>query len=201
MGGFDEFLYHMLIERNRPPRGGFLLTMFPRQEPCVRRPPSKDLYQVLRGVSSYTQYLMREYSKHETPPGGGGSFDQCVKWVPMSCVLGQWIQWVPISHVLKKFLHHMFDMSSEMSSYTVCVTRVPISWVLEQFQYHVCYTSSCFMCVKWLPISWVLDECIRWVPNSYIMGVRSRDISCVLDEWIRWLSTSCVLHEFLHPMN
>jgi len=38
-----------LIERNPPPRGGFLFTMFPHQEPCVRGPPSKDLYQVLRG--------------------------------------------------------------------------------------------------------------------------------------------------------
>jgi len=45
-----------------PPRGkvlnlpGFLFTMFPHQEPCVRGPPSKDFYQVLwkppRGVRS-----------------------------------------------------------------------------------------------------------------------------------------------------
>jgi len=74
-----------LIEKKSPPRGGFLFTMFPHQEPCVRGPPSKDLYQVLRGESSYTPlrgessytpFLMREHSKHETPPGGGGSFDQ-----------------------------------------------------------------------------------------------------------------------------
>ena len=65
-----------LIEKKSPPRGGFLFTMFPHQEPCVRGPPSKDLYQVLRGESSYTPFLMRELSKHETPPGGGGSFDQ-----------------------------------------------------------------------------------------------------------------------------
>ena len=45
--------------------------MFPHQEPCVRGPPSKDLYQVLRGGSSYTQFLMREHGKQETPPGGG----------------------------------------------------------------------------------------------------------------------------------
>jgi len=37
-----------LIERN-PPRGGFLFTMFPDQEPCVRGPPSKNLVQILRG--------------------------------------------------------------------------------------------------------------------------------------------------------
>jgi len=47
-----------LIERNPPPRGGFLFTMFPHQEPWVRGPPSKDLYQVLRGP----------------PPGGVGFF-------------------------------------------------------------------------------------------------------------------------------
>jgi len=29
---------HDLIERNPPPRGGFLFTMFPHQEPCVRGP-------------------------------------------------------------------------------------------------------------------------------------------------------------------
>jgi len=65
-----------LIERNPPPRGGFLFTMFPHQEPCVRGPSWKNLYQVLRGGSSYTRFLMREYSKQETPPGGGFSFDQ-----------------------------------------------------------------------------------------------------------------------------
>jgi len=36
-----------LIEKNPSPRGDFLFTMFPHQEPCVRGPPSKDLYQVL----------------------------------------------------------------------------------------------------------------------------------------------------------
>jgi len=54
---------------NPPPPGGFLFTMFPRQEPCVRGPPSKNLIQILRGGSSYTQFLMREHSK-----GGGGFF-------------------------------------------------------------------------------------------------------------------------------
>ena len=49
--------------KNPPPRGGFLFTMFPHQEPCVRGPPSKDLYQVLRGGSSYTRFLMMEHSK------------------------------------------------------------------------------------------------------------------------------------------
>jgi len=52
-----------VIERTPPPRGGFLFTMFPHQEPCVRGPRSKGLYQVLRGGSSYTRFLMREHSK------------------------------------------------------------------------------------------------------------------------------------------
>jgi len=71
-----------LIERNPPPRGGFVFTMFPDQEPCVRGPPSKDLYQVLRGGSSYARLLIREHGKPKTPPGGGGSFDQreCAYW-------------------------------------------------------------------------------------------------------------------------
>ena len=71
-------LANTLIERNPPPRGGFLFTMFPHQEPCVRGPPSKDLYQGLRGGSSYTRFLMREHNKQEPPPGGGVSFDLCV---------------------------------------------------------------------------------------------------------------------------
>ena len=50
--------------------------MFPHQEPCVRGPPSKDLYQMLRGGSSYTRLLMREHSKYKNPPRGGVSFDQ-----------------------------------------------------------------------------------------------------------------------------
>ena len=46
-----------LIERTPPPGGGFLLNMFPHQKPCVRRPPSKILVQILRGGSSYTRFL------------------------------------------------------------------------------------------------------------------------------------------------
>ena len=61
-----------LIQRNPPPGGGFLFTMFPDQEPCVRGPPSEDLYQVLRGGSSYTRFLIREHNRK--PPGGGGFF-------------------------------------------------------------------------------------------------------------------------------
>ena len=54
---------YTLIERNPPSRGGFLFAMFPDHELCVRGPPSKDLYQVLRGGSSYTRFLMRELGK------------------------------------------------------------------------------------------------------------------------------------------
>ena len=65
------------IDRKKPPPGGgFLFTMFPHQEPCVRGPPSKNLAQILRGGSSYTRFLMREHSKEEIPPGGGVSLDQ-----------------------------------------------------------------------------------------------------------------------------
>jgi len=52
------------FDRQKPPtREGFQFTMLPHQEPCVRGPPSKDLYQVLGGGSSYTRFLMREHSK------------------------------------------------------------------------------------------------------------------------------------------
>jgi len=58
-----DYLDNKLIERNPPPRGGFLFTMFPHQEPCVRGPPSQHLVQILRGRSTYTRFLMREHSK------------------------------------------------------------------------------------------------------------------------------------------
>ena len=61
-----------LIERNPPPRGGFSFTVFPHQEPCVIGPPSKDLSNVSSRGSSYTWLSMREHSKSETLPGGGG---------------------------------------------------------------------------------------------------------------------------------
>jgi len=62
----------LLIERTPPPGGRFLFTMFPHQEPRVRGPPSKHLeapqilrggFEVLRGGSSYSRFLMREHSK------------------------------------------------------------------------------------------------------------------------------------------
>jgi len=52
-----------LIERTIPPGGGFLFTMFPNQEPGGRGPFSKNLYQVLRGGSSFSGVLMREHRK------------------------------------------------------------------------------------------------------------------------------------------
>ena len=62
-GYIDVYVTYMLIERNPPPRGVFLFTMFPHQQPCVRGPPSTNLVQILRGGSSYTRFLMRELSK------------------------------------------------------------------------------------------------------------------------------------------
>ena len=46
-----------------PPQGGFLFTMFLGQEHGVRGPPSKHLYQLLRGGSSSSGFLIREHSK------------------------------------------------------------------------------------------------------------------------------------------
>ena len=51
-----------LIEKNRPPRGCFLFTMFPDQEPRGRGPPSKHLVQILRGGSSCFGFLIRKHS-------------------------------------------------------------------------------------------------------------------------------------------
>jgi len=52
---YDSFICDMThaywSKETPPPRGGFLFTMFPHQEPCVRETPSKNLVQILRGGS------------------------------------------------------------------------------------------------------------------------------------------------------
>ena len=54
---------HVDRRENPPPRGVFLFTMFPNQDPRGRRPPSKHLVQILRGGSSSSRFLIREHSK------------------------------------------------------------------------------------------------------------------------------------------
>ena len=46
----SRFSTYILIKRTPPPRGGFLFTMFPHQELCVRGPPSKNLVQIHEGT-------------------------------------------------------------------------------------------------------------------------------------------------------
>jgi len=85
-----------LIERNPPPRGGFppprggfLVTMFSDQEPGGRGPPSKNLYQVRRGGSSSSGFLIRKHGKKENPRGGGVSFDQSVNKMQIETLNGE----------------------------------------------------------------------------------------------------------------
>jgi len=54
---------HLLIERTPPPRGVFLFTLSPDQEPGGRGPSSKHLVQILRRGSSSFGFLIREQSK------------------------------------------------------------------------------------------------------------------------------------------
>jgi len=61
----QELLRSRLIERTPPPRGGFLFTMFPHQEPGGRGPPSKN--QVLRVGSSSSGFLVLRGGPR--PPG------------------------------------------------------------------------------------------------------------------------------------
>jgi len=60
-----------LTERNTPPRGGFLSTMLPHQEPCVRGPPSKNLVQILPG-GPLTHGSWSGKIVNRKPPRGGG---------------------------------------------------------------------------------------------------------------------------------
>jgi len=73
---------YKLIERNPPPLGGFLCTMFPHQEPCVRGPHSKDLYQVLRG-GTLTHGSWWGNKVNRKPPCVGGfrsKFKRLERW-------------------------------------------------------------------------------------------------------------------------
>jgi len=88
-----------LIERNPPPRGGFLFTMFPHQEPWVRGPPSKHLVQILRGGSSYSRLLMREHRHNHwttqliSPHGDDSIYrtDHITKLVSIICIVWETI--------------------------------------------------------------------------------------------------------------
>jgi len=80
-----------LIERTPPPRGGFLFTVFPYQEPCVRGPPSKNLVQILRGGGSYTRFLIiRQEAVYSYPTWlmWHDSF-MCVTWLIHVCDMTQ----------------------------------------------------------------------------------------------------------------
>jgi len=57
-----------LIAGNPPPRGDFLYTMFPNQEPEGRGPPSKNSYQVLRGGSSFSGFVLGNLVNRNPPP-------------------------------------------------------------------------------------------------------------------------------------
>jgi len=74
-----------VIERTPPPRGGFLFSMFPDQEPRGRGPPPEEPPPKLNnfgGGSSggvlFLRVLDLETTQQRNPPGGVGSFDQSV---------------------------------------------------------------------------------------------------------------------------
>ena len=89
---YTHIRIYLIWSKETPlPRGGFLFTIFSHQEPWVRGPPSKNLYQVLRRGSSYSGFLMRDHNKYETPRGGGVAFAQIIHayiypWNMHSCI-------------------------------------------------------------------------------------------------------------------
>jgi len=76
-----------LIAGNPPPRGGFLFSMFPNQEPGERGPLSKHLVHILWGgplppVSCLERIVNRK------PPRGAGFFrSRCLVYVPFTCLV------------------------------------------------------------------------------------------------------------------
>jgi len=72
--------------RSPPPPGGSPIWQAPNQEPRGRGPPSKNLYQVLRGRSSSSGFVVREPVTKGDPPGlGGGSCDHLYRLKRLSC--------------------------------------------------------------------------------------------------------------------
>jgi len=73
VGRAKEVDWLTLFDRKKPPppRGGFLCTMFPNQEPGGRGAPSKHLVQIFRAGSSSSGSLIREHcsSEQKTLPG------------------------------------------------------------------------------------------------------------------------------------
>ena len=63
---------HHFDWKNPPTPGGFPITMFPYQELWVRGPPSKSLYQVLRGGSSCHVSWWGQILNRKPPLEGGG---------------------------------------------------------------------------------------------------------------------------------
>ena len=101
-----------LIERNPRPRGGFLFTIFPHQEPCVRGTPPKDLYQVLRGGTSYTRFLMRGHSNRKLPRGGG--FLSIKVWHgTFVCLNAVVIQWYRVAKMQRIPMHCCKSLSAK----------------------------------------------------------------------------------------
>jgi len=71
---------YMLIERNPPPWGGFLLTMFPDQEPCVRDFTTRCDGRISSWNLLHTA-LDQGTTQQRNPPGGGGflrSMYECI---------------------------------------------------------------------------------------------------------------------------
>jgi len=125
-----------------PPQGGFVFTMFPHQEPCVRGPPSKNLVQILPGGSSYLRPLIREHSKYKTPPGGGGSIDQLDPYITIP------------QYWFNKTKQHT-QVEGEDPATPWCLREVRVRWCVGDFQ-------SCLRSP--LARSWRNPRTVHWFP-------------------------------------
>jgi len=65
-----------LIEKDPPPGGGFLFTMFPHQEPWVRGPPRRTCTKCFEGAPLTHGSWWGNIINRQPPWGGGVSFDQ-----------------------------------------------------------------------------------------------------------------------------
>ena len=114
---------YTLIERNLPPRGGFLFTMFPDQEPCVRDFTTRCDGRILSSNLLHTA-LDQGTTQQRNLPGGGGFLRSMCIYMYM-CHIYVYIHiW---SHKLNVYVSHIHIITCICFTHThikcICLTH------------------------------------------------------------------------------
>jgi len=172
---YNSFSMRKLIERNPPPRGGFLFTMFPDQEPCARDFTTR----CDRRISSWNVLhtaLDQVITQQRNPPrGGGGSCDQSNLRTKSQCLVCRYMSHDSFSslcdmtHSLCNITHSL--CGSSLRTKSQCLVGRYMSHdsfsSLCDITHSLCDTDMCHMTplvpyVIWL-IPCVTQICLTWL--------------------------------------